>query len=81
MSRSGKGAEMTGTEAPILAENKGKKFVIALSGPLSSGHPADPMIAELRDSDSDYVVIVENELVVRGNLPNATRNIQQSLSA
>lgn len=66
-------------EAPILAENKGKKFVIALSGPLSSGHPADPMIAELRDSDSDYVVIVENELVVRGNLPYATRSVYQQL--
>jgi len=66
-------------EAPILAETKGKKFVIALSGPLTSGHPADPMIAELRDSGSDYVVIVENELVARGNLPYASRSVYQQL--
>jgi len=66
-------------KVPILAEHKGKKFVVALSGPLTSGHPADPLIGELRDSGSEYTVIVENELVVRGNLPNATRNVYQQL--
>ncbi len=66
-------------KAPILAEHKGKKFVIALSGPLTSGHPADSLIGELRDSGSECTVIVENELVVRSNLPNATRNVYQQL--
>ncbi|MED5500620.1 MAG: DEAD/DEAH box helicase [Pseudomonadota bacterium] len=65
--------------APILAECKGRKFVIALSGPLTTGHPADPAIAELRDSGTDYQVIVENELVIRGNLPTATRTIYQQI--
>ena len=64
---------------PILAEYKGKKFIIALSGPLTTGYPADPLITELRDSDTDYHFIIENELVVRGNLPNATRSVYQQL--
>ena len=66
--------------APILAECKGRKFVIALSGPLTTGHPADPAIAELRDSGTEYQVIVENELVIRGNLPAATRTIYQQIT-
>ncbi len=64
---------------PILAECLGKKFVIALSGPLKPEHPADPLIAELRASNPDYEVILENELKVRGNLPAATRSVYQSL--
>lgn len=66
--------------APILAECKGRKFVIALSGPLTTGHPADPAIAEFRDSGTEYQVIVENELVIRGNLPTATRAIYQQIT-
>ncbi len=67
-------------EAPILAETaNGRKYVIALSGPLTTDHPADPRIRELRESGSDITVIVENELLVRGNLPAATRNVQQEL--
>tara|TARA_R110002049_G_scaffold247690_6_gene422224 strand:+ start:20785 stop:26358 length:5574 start_codon:yes stop_codon:yes gene_type:complete len=66
--------------APILAECRGRKFVIALSGPLTTGHPADPAIAELRDSGTEYHVIVENELVIRGNLPTATRGIYQQIT-
>ena len=65
----------TSVEVPILAEYNDKKFVIALSGPLTTDHPADSAIAELRDSGTEYQVIVANELVVRGNLPTATRTI------
>lgn len=68
-------------EAPIVAEYKDKKYIIALSGPLTSDHPADPSIAELRDSGTEYLVIVENELIVRGNLPTATRTIYQKIIA
>ena len=67
--------------APILAEYQGKKFIIALSGPLTTGRPADPLIAELRDSTTEYKVIVQNELIVRGNLPNATRTVLQQVTA
>jgi hypothetical protein len=66
--------------APILAEKTGgQQFIIALSGPLTTDHPADPKIREWRDSGSTIQVIVESELIVRGNLPFATRNVQQKL--
>lgn len=72
-----------GTEtvtAPILATTSGgSKSIVALSGPLTDGHPADPHLAALRDSGSDIPIIVENELVVRGNLPFATRTVQQKI--
>ena len=61
--------------APILAEYQGKKFIIALSAPLSDGHPADSQIAELQHNTTEYQVIVQNELIVRSNLPNATRTV------
>lgn len=67
--------------APILATGSGgRRAVIALSGPLTDGHPADPRIAELLASGADIPVFVENELVVRGNLPFATRNAQQKIA-
>jgi hypothetical protein len=63
--------------APILATLAGgHRFMIALSGPLTADYPADPKIAALCMNGN---VIVENELVVRSNLPAATRNIQQRL--
>ncbi len=67
-------------QAPILAETaQGKKFVIALSAPLTAGHPVDPQIRELLKRGGEVPVIIENELLVRGNLPAATRNVQQQL--
>lgn len=65
---------------PILAESGSRKFVIALSGPLSSGHPSDPNVADLRENSSEYFVITPpNELEVRGNLPAVSRKILQQL--
>lgn len=65
---------------PILAESDDKKFVIALSGPLTSGHPADANVADLRENSTDYFVIAPpNELEVRGNLPAVSRKILQQL--
>lgn len=61
--------------APILAQGAGdQQFIIALSAPLTPGHPADPLIAAAV-ADQAIPVIVENELIVRGNLPAATRRI------
>ncbi len=65
--------------APTLATTKdGRRFVIALSDPLTPYRPADASIAAL-DSSRELPVIVENELVVRGNLPAATRRIMTAL--
>ena len=65
--------------APILATTAdGRRFIIALSAPLTPHHPADPSISVL-DSTEGLPIIVENELIVRGNLPAATRRIMAAL--
>jgi hypothetical protein len=67
-------------EVPILAvKNSGERFAIALSGALTTDHPAAPSIRQLRETTSDITVIVINELLVRGNLPAATREVRQLL--
>jgi hypothetical protein len=73
----GKSARVT---APILATRKnGKQFVIALSGPLSTGHPADASLLALSKAPGTPELIIVNELLVRGNLPAATREAQQRM--
>jgi hypothetical protein len=64
---------------PILAtRSDGKRFAIALSAPLTVAHPAD---AELLRLGGNPPLILKNELVVRGNLAAATREIQQEINA
>jgi hypothetical protein len=65
---------------PILATNNGSRFAIALAGALTGDHPADPAIAELREQSSEIPVIPINELLVRGNLPAATRIVQSAIA-
>ena len=66
--------------APILAEGTdGQRFVIALSAPLTPGHPADPLVAATR-TDQAIPVVVVNELIVRANLPAATRDVIHRLN-
>ena len=73
-------SESGGLVAPILATtNSGNRLIIALSGPLTSGHPADPAIAEYRDNGGTIPVMVENELVVRGNLPSVTNVVSHAI--
>ena len=68
------------TEVPILAVTKsGKQFAIVLSGPLTTDHPAESAMREMRVKATDLQFIVVNELLVRGNLPAATREIRQRL--
>lgn len=68
--------------APILATAKdGHRSIIALSGPLTDGYPADPKVADMLDQESEISVFVENELVVRRNLPFATRNVLQKVES
>lgn len=65
---------------PILATlSSGQRFAIALSGALTTDHPADPAIAELRETWDGIEIIPINELLVRGNLPAATRSVQSQI--
>jgi Domain of unknown function (DUF1998)/Helicase conserved C-terminal domain len=64
--------------APILATRKdGQQFVIALSGPLTEGYPADSSLVDLRKKAVALELIIVNELLVRGNLPAATARVQE----
>jgi ATP-dependent helicase YprA (DUF1998 family) len=65
---------------PILATRPdGRRFAIALSGALTIDHPADPLIARMREEWDGVTVIPINELLVRGNLPAATRAVQSQI--
>lgn len=61
---------------PLLAEHRSKRFAIALAGALTGDHPADPNLVKLREHSTEITVIPVNELLVRGNLPTATRLVQ-----
>ena len=64
---------------PIFAITQGgEQFIIAVSGPLTAGHPADPALWQINEP-SDVQVIVINELAVRGNLPAATHEVRGRL--
>lgn len=67
-------------EVPISATApNGRRFVIAVSGPLTSGHPADSALWPLGVGTDDLRVIVINELAVRGNLPAATNEVHRAI--
>ena len=65
--------------APILARSAERRYIIALSGPLTPDYPADPAITVFRDRGGHVPVIVEDELIVRGNLPAATRRVLREI--
>ena len=64
-----------------MATTSAGKFIIAFSGPLTTDHPADAEIATFRENGGSIPVIVENELIVRGNLPSVTRSVLQKIGA
>jgi len=67
-------------EVPIYAVTaEGRRVVIALSGPLTTGRPADSILWPLVECSDGIELVVVNELLVRGNLPAATREIRRVL--
>lgn len=63
-------------EAPILARlQDGREVVIALHGPLTPGDPPNEGLHELKEFGAGVVVQLVDELVVRRNLPSATRDL------
>lgn len=66
-----------GISAPILAMRRdGAQYFVALSGPLTEGHPADERLTSLAKQKGAPELVVINELLVRGNLPAATAEVQ-----
>jgi hypothetical protein len=71
----------SGVTVPILATRKdGQQFAIGLSGPLTADHPADASLLQLEQVAGAPKLIIVNELLVRGNLPAATREIHLGTS-
>lgn len=67
--------------APILVTNaKGAHFVIGLHGPLTPSEPANAGLKDLMEFATSLTVHLEDELVVRRNLPFATKNLIEKLS-
>ena len=66
---------------PILVTTTdGREFAIALSSPLADGRPADRTLAEFCAEERGARVIVENELLVRSDLPAATRRVLELMN-
>jgi ATP-dependent helicase YprA (DUF1998 family) len=67
-------------EVPILAVTSiGQRFAITLSGPLTNDHPTVAGLPQFVEQSNELTLILVNELLVRGNLPAATRDIRQRL--
>ena len=61
-------------KVPIFARAPGgRQCIVALASPLTPGHASDPTLAAANLPGAEIPFIVENELVVRRNLPAATR--------
>ena len=66
--------------APILVKQEnGFEFVVGLRNPLTSDDPADDALREFRDLSTTVPVYLVDELVVRKNLPAATREVMAFL--
>jgi hypothetical protein len=63
--------------APILCHQKsgGTMIAVGLSSALKEGYAADPDIRALQELGGDVDVVVVNELLVRLNLPAATKSV------
>lgn len=78
-----RGAEITVSNsgrfsAPIkIIRPDGASFVVIVSGPLEIDHPADPLARALEKNSDGIEMIAVNELVIRGNLPDATSQVLQ----
>jgi hypothetical protein len=67
--------------APILVTNSsGAQFAIGLHGPLTPNEPTDADLKDIKEYATSLTVHLEDELVVRRNLPFATRNLIEKLS-
>ena len=64
--------------APIkITRPDGASFVVIVHGALEIDHPADPLARALEKNPDGIEVIAINELAVRGNLADATRDVLQ----
>lgn len=67
--------------APILCRitSSGRNVVVGLCSALKDGHAADPDVRRLQEIGDANDVLIVNELLVRSNLPAATRWIRERI--
>lgn len=67
--------------APILCKGRpsGKSVVLALCSPLKEGVSTDADVRRLQEMGDGNEVLIINELLVRSNLPAATRRVQERI--
>jgi hypothetical protein len=66
--------------APILVTNaSGAQFAIGLHGPLTPSEPTDADLKDIKEYATSLTVHLEDELVVRRNLPFATQKLIEKL--
>jgi ATP-dependent helicase YprA (DUF1998 family) len=66
--------------APILVTNSsGVRFAIGLHGPLTPNEPTDAALKDIKEYATSLTVHLEDELVVRRNLPFATQKLIEKL--
>ena len=65
---------------PIVAtSSKGKRLGVLIAAPLANDNPSDPELADALRKVHGMQIVVVNELLIRGNLPSATRAVQDQL--
>ena len=66
--------------APILVtKTSGAQFAIGLHGPLTPNEPTDADLKDIKEYATSLTVHLEDELVVRRNLPFATQKLIEKL--
>lgn len=66
--------------APIWAMNRlGTQFIIALHGTLTPDEPCDVRLRDIKEYSVTFQVLLVDELVVRRNLPSATRSLIEAI--
>jgi len=66
--------------APIFVTNaSGARFVIGLHGPLTPNEPMDVDLKDIKEYATSLTVHLEDELVVRRNLPSVTQKLIEKL--
>lgn len=66
--------------APILVTTaSGAQFAIGLHGPLTPNEPTDADLKDIKEYATSLTVYLEDELVVRRNLPFATKKLIEKL--
>jgi hypothetical protein len=72
-------ASMTVVAPIYVSRGGGSSLIIDVSGALTPGVPADPVLAKLIDEQTSLTILLVEELTVRRNLPEASSSVWERL--